>query len=577
MARTKRKVNPVKPELSVQETPKQRVYRTGGYARLSVEDSGRRGADTIENQKQLIKGYIESQPDMEFCGLYCDNGQTGTNFERPSFEKLMEDVRRGKIDCIVVKDLSRFGRNYRETGNYLERIFPFLDVRFVAVSDNFDTLNAERTSDGKPSSDGYIIPLKNIINEAYSRDISKKSGSALAVKQRKGEFIGTWAAYGYKKCADDPHKIEPDTETAPVVQEIFKWRLSGMSNAAIARRLNGQGIPSPSRYHYLKGDASCERYADAVWHGQMVSKILSSEVYLGHMVQGRKRESFHEGKKQQLLPKSEWAIVRNTHKPLIDEESFGLVQEMADSARAKYYESLGKYDNLGKMPNILKGLVYCADCGRPLVRYKSVSHGKKVWYVYICPTHSDNPQDCPKKYMQETELHGIIFDILKKQMQLAAKLSGRVNEFCLSAQSTAFDADLKRRADMAVQSLKRAQTLYESLYPMYAEDKALTEKEYMMMKQEYRSQIERSQKVLEAIEEEKKERRALTVENPWLENCMAFSGAEQLTEELAHALISRIEIDSGNNVSIELRYQDEYRRLARIMETGGKEAEEWKD
>lgn len=563
MARTKRKVNPIKPELSVQETPKQRVYRTGGYARLSVEDSGRRGADTIENQKQLIKGYIESQPDMEFCGLYCDNGQTGTNFERPSFEKLMEDVRRGKIDCIVVKDLSRFGRNYRETGNYLERIFPFLDVRFVAVSDNFDTLNAER------SSDGYIIPLKNIINEAYSRDISKKSGSALAVKQRKGEFIGTWATYGYKKCADDPHKIEPDTETAPVVQEIFKWRLSGMSNAAIARRLNEQGIPSPSRYHYLKGDAVCERYANAVWQCQMVKNILSSEVYLGHMVQGRKRESFHEGKKQQALPKSEWTIVHNTHEPIIDKESFDMVQEMADSARAAYHERLGKYDGLGKTPNILKGLVHCPDCGRPLVRYKSVIDGKKVYYVYICPTHCDDPQSCPKKYMQETELHEIIWDTLKKQIQLAGRLSEKVKRLHSSAQSAELRSSLEREAGTAAQELKRAQMLYDSLYPMYAEDKVLMEQEYIQMKQAYRSQIEQAQKALEAADERKKEQERRTVDNPWLKNCTAFMDADCLTEEIAHALISRIEIGGSNNISIELRYQDEYRQLVQFLEAAG--------
>ena len=166
MARTKRKVNPIQPA-PAPVAEKQRVYRAKGYVRLSVEDSGRPGADTIENQKELILDYIERQPDMEYCGLLCDNGQTGTNFDRPAFEQLMEEVRAGRIDCVVVKDLSRFGRNYKETGNYLERIFPFLDVRFVAISDHFDSLTAER------SSVGYIVPLKNIFNELYSRDISR--------------------------------------------------------------------------------------------------------------------------------------------------------------------------------------------------------------------------------------------------------------------------------------------------------------------------------------------------------------------------------------------------------------------
>ena len=198
MARPKRKVNPILPVAAPAEATK-KLYQAGGYVRLSVEDSGKPGADTIETQRELIQSYISSQPDMRLYDLYCDNGRTGTNFQRPEFERLMDDVRAGKIDCIVVKDLSRFGRNYKETGNYLERIFPFLDVRFVAVSDNFDTLTAER------SQDGYIVPLKNIINEAYSRDISRKVSSALEVKQKAGEFIGSWAAYGYRKCSDDKH------------------------------------------------------------------------------------------------------------------------------------------------------------------------------------------------------------------------------------------------------------------------------------------------------------------------------------------------------------------------------------
>ncbi len=190
MARTKRKVNYVQPAVEKAVAPQSRVYRAGGYIRLSVEDSGNPGADTIHAQRDYVLQYIENQPDMTYCGMYCDNGRTGTNFDRPEFERLMTDIREGRIDCVVVKDLSRFGRNYLETGNYLERIFPFLNVRFIAINDNFDTLTAERDANG------YIVPLKNIINGAYSRDISRKSSSALATKQRKGEFIGSFAPYG---------------------------------------------------------------------------------------------------------------------------------------------------------------------------------------------------------------------------------------------------------------------------------------------------------------------------------------------------------------------------------------------
>jgi len=557
MARTKRKINPVIPA-GVQEVPKRRIYHAGGYARLSVEDSGKPGADTIENQKGLVREYIENQPDMELCGIYCDNGQTGTDFQRPEFERLMEDVRAGKIDCIVVKDLSRFGRNYLETGNYLEQIFPFLDVRFVAVADRFDTLDAERTSEG------YIVPLKNIINEAYSKDISRKVGSAYAVKQAKGEFTGTWPAYGYRRCAEDPHRIEPDPETAPVVQDIFKWRLSGSSNTQIMRELNQRGVPSPVRYHYLKGDAKCERYADGQWNMKTIQKILTNEVYRGHMVQGRKRQSFYEGKKQQFLQKSDWVIVHNTHEPLVDETVFGAVQEIMEKRKADYWESYGKRPGT---PHILKGLVFCADCGRTMMRYK-FSKGGKIGYTYVCRTHKNNPQACPSKSMPEKELISVLWDTLRAQLGLADSLSEKLQKFLLSSEEDRFEVSLKREADAAVQELERAQMLYDRLYPMYAEDKLLTEQEYIRLRQSYRERIRQAETALEAVEEKKKTHTAQTEDNPWLKTNMCFQGEAGLTDEMAHALLERVEIGTDKQVSIKLRYQDEYRRLAELLDAG---------
>lgn len=561
MARKKRKINPLQqlPVLEIQPQ-KRRVYHAGGYVRLSVEDSKKPGSDTIENQKEFIHKYIEKQEDMEFCCIYCDNGQTGTNFERPEFEQLMKDVKAGDIDCIVVKDLSRFGRNYRETGNYLERIFPFLDVRFVSVTDHFDTLTAERTSEG------YMIPLKNIMNEMYSRDISKKVGTAYAVRQQRGEFIGAWASYGYQKCADDPHRIEPDGETAAIVQEIFRMRLSGMSYRNIAYILNEKKIPSPSHYRYLKGFVKCERYTKILWQAQMVKKILCNQVYLGHMVQRRKKGSFYEGKRQAALPESEWAIVQNTHKAIIEEEVFHAVQQISNERKAVYWERIGKYDGLGNRPNILKRLVYCADCGRPLVRYKSVTcSGTKLSYSYICPSHAQDPGLCPRKNMHEDSLIEILWETLSSQFALADKMAGQLECFMASDKQDQIGAALKRESDSAEQALKRAQALYDSLYPMYV-DKTITEQEYMQMKQDYRNKIKQAEEALRAVEEAEKERASQTEKNPWLEACRLFRGQEGLTEEMAHTMISRVEIHSNNQISIILRWRDEYQQLVQFLE-----------
>jgi len=387
MARTKRKNNPLVQE-TAPTTPTAKIYKAAGYVRLSVEDSGRPGADTIEGQKALLTGYIENQPDMELYGLFCDNGRSGTDFARPEFEKLMDAVRSGKVDCIVVKDLSRFGRNYKETGNYLERIFPFLGIRFVAINDAFDTQTAER------SADGYIVPLKNLINEVYSKDISKKSGSALETKQRNGDFIGAWAPYGYSKDPDNKNHLIINEEVAPTVRRIFAWRADGVSIVQIARRLNDAGILSPSAYLYETGEVKTEKYKGVLWHTQILKSILSHPVYCGHMVQGRKKQSFYEGKSQAFTPESEWKIVLNTHEAIIDEDTFEKVQAIAKQRKDEYHARLGKFAHLEHSDNILQGLVCCPNCMRPMVRYKNVSHGKKLWYTFICPTHASDPERC---------------------------------------------------------------------------------------------------------------------------------------------------------------------------------------
>ena len=391
MARTKRKINPLVQEVET-SAPAKKIYKTAAYVRLSVEDSGKPGADTIEGQKALLMSFIESKSDMELVALFCDNGRTGTDFDRPQFEKMMEEVRKGRVNCIVVKDLSRFGRNYKETGNYLERIFPFLGVRFIAVNDNFDTLTAERTQDG------YIVPLKNLINEVYSKDISKKIDAALTIKQQRGEFIGAWAPYGYRKDPDDKHHLVINEETAPTVRQIFKWRSEGISVVRIGRRLNDAGILSPSAYLYETGEVKTEKYKGVPWHTQVLKNLLSHPVYIGHMVQGRKKQSFYEGKRQTYVDEADWIIVRNTHEPIIDDETFEKVQQIAKQKKTEYHERLGKFAHLEHTENILQGLVWCPNCKRPLVRYKNVSHGKKLWYTYICPGHADDPARCRRRF-----------------------------------------------------------------------------------------------------------------------------------------------------------------------------------
>ncbi len=558
MARTKRKTNALVQEVQ-QSAPAQRVYKVAAYVRLSVEDSGKPGADTIEGQKVLLTEYIQSKRDMELVSVFCDNGRTGTDFDRPQFEKMMDAVRSGKVDCIVVKDLSRFGRNYKETGNYLERIFPFLGVRFIAVNDNFDTLTAERTQNG------YIVPLKNLINEVYSKDISKKVEAALRTKQRNGEFIGAWAPYGYSKDPNDKHHLIINEETAPTVRQIFAWRLEGLSVVQIARRLNNARILSPSAYLYEKGEVKTEKYKGALWHVQVIKSYLTHPVYIGHMVQGRKRQSFYEGTPQTYVDESEWIIVRNTHEPIIDEDTFNAVQKISKQKYDEYHAKLGNFSHLKHSENILQGLVWCPYCQRPLVRYKNVSHGKKLWYTLICHGHVDNPEKCPFVSIREDDLKDVLFTAIQSQIALAADMNAVMKKLNAQPKLRSQRLDLESKLETARRTLKRNQSLYDSLYQNYVE-KLMTEQEYVTLKARYKAEAEEAERVIATLEQKQSESKVYTSENRFLTEFRTFMGANTLTKEMTYALIERIYVDADKNIDIHFRYRDEYIAVTKLIE-----------
>lgn len=558
MARTKRKTNPLVKEVEC-AAPAKRMYKAAAYVRLSVEDSGKPGADTIEGQKALLTSFIENQPDMELEALFCDNGRTGTDFDRPQFEKMMEEVRKGRVDCIVVKDLSRFGRNYKETGNYLERIFPFLGVRFIAVNDSFDTLTAERAQEG------YIVPLKNLINEVYSKDISKKIDAALTTKQRNGEFIGAWAPYGYRKDPDNKHHLVINEETAPTVRQIFKWRSEGVAVVQIGRRLNDAGVLSPSAYLYETGEVRTEKYKGVLWKTQVIKNILAHPVYIGHMVQGRKKQSFYEGKSQTYVDEADWIIVRNTHEPIIDTETFETVQRIANQRKAEYNARLGKFAHLEHSENILQGLVWCPHCKRPMVRYKNVSHGSKLWYTYICPGHADDPARCRFVSIKEEELNEVLFTAIQSQIQIAADMEAVVMRLNAQPEFRRQRSDAAAKLESARRTLKRSQSLYDSLYQNYVEQ-LMTEQEYVTLKARYRAEAEEAERLITALEQEQRENKVYTTENRFLTEFRAFLGTDTLTKEMASSLVERIYVDADKNIDIRLRYRDEYMTLLKFIE-----------
>jgi len=555
MARTSRINAPV-----ILSEPVQTVYRTAIYVRLSVLNGNKDDGESIENQEAMLRGYIENKPCFSLRSVYSDNGETGVNFDRDGFERLIGDVKSGTINCIIVKDLSRFGRNYIEAGEYLEKIFPFLGVRFIAVNDGYDSIDPL-------SSDILSMHLKNLVNDIYARDISNKISPVLRAKQERGEFIGAWAAYGYLKSKEDKHKIVVDDETAPIVRDIFAWRLTGLSNQMIARKLTELSIPSPSRYRFEKGLVKDKRFETAPWQMQTIKAMLSNQIYLGHMVQGKKRKSLYHGQKQTFLPKDQWIIVENTHEAIIDRKTFDAVQWIDEARRQEYFGKSGRYGNVGNPENILKGMIVCGCCGTKLVRHKIVRVNKikepkhHVWYSYVCPAHAADPGKCSFTSVKETLVLDAVLGWIRKEIAVALEMKKLIESARHRAVVSSEQNTLTAEIEKAKQALVRIRRLRERLYDDYL-DELLTERDYLYSQERYKAQeAEQNERLTMLLDRQKHITKTKTRENLWLKSFLNFCDNPELTAGIVAELVDSITVNLDSTVRVTVRYQDEYGQL----------------
>lgn len=543
------------------------VWNAGGYVRLSVmETRDRKDSQALSNQMELLRGFIAQKPDLRLCGLYADNGETGTNFDRSEFQRMMADLQAGRINCVVVKDLSRFGRNAMEAGDYLERVFPFLGVRFISIGDGYD-------SAAPNAGDTLTVALRNLVNEAYSMDISRKSGSVLRQKQQRGEFIGAYASYGYLRDPGDVHRLIVDPETAPIVREIFHRAAEGEGVRSILRWLNTEGILSPGTYRYQKGICLDKRFADGKpkpWGQQTVKIMLGNPIYLGHMVQGRRRSEFYAGIPDHHLPPSEWTVVKNTHEAIIDQDTFDRVQALRQADKEKYKSNLGRYDHLGTEENIFRKLIYCADCGRPMVRYKDVTcKGTKRAYRYICPNYANllEKSGCSYKYLPDEVLKNTLGLLIAQEAALAVDAAALLEKRQNTAPSMA-ELELAR-ANSERASLER---LRERLMRDFLAG-VLSKEDHDRMKRRYAQEdVELEKRVKQLQKELRREKELLTARNPWLAAFRRHTGKVKLTRELAQALVERVIVYASDRVEIQLKYRDE--RAALLEELMMKDKEE---
>ena len=548
MARKSKRNQPEQP-LSVETT-----YKVGIYIRLSTEDK----KDSIESQTYQVKSYVDSQPDLAIYKIYTDNGETGTNFERSGFENMMIDVRSRKVDCVVVKDLSRFGRDYIETGIYLEKIFPFLGVRFISVNDRFDSFKCT-------SSEEMMLAFKNLINDIYAKDISKKIITAIEIKQRNGDFIGDYAPYGYSKSPENKNKLIINPETAAVVRDIFNWKLEGMNYIDIARKLNASGIASSFTYMYQHKIVKHERYKNILWRDNTIKGILTNPNYIGHIVNGKQKRAYYKGERTPTKMKPEdWIVVPNMHEPIIDKGVFDKVQALCEAIKLSR-----KAPAKAASDYLFKGLIKCPFCGKNVVRYKGRDKFGVVYY-YRCRIYnamSENP--CKRIGLREDVITNVVYKIIASQIKIAVDMEAVLEKVVKSAKyhksKEDFDNILSELRKKAARILNLKTTLYERYL-----DKMLTENEYIHTKNKYEESLELIHEQIDDIAKQATtEQEVISPQNKWVAAMCKFKKEKKLSKEMLQTLIERIDFDDDKNLSITWKHQDEYIAVVTLLTERG--------
>ena len=519
--------------------------------RLSVEDKHTHTA-SIETQQLIIARYLEQNPDIIVAQTYIDNGATGTNFHRPGFQQMLSDIEAGLINCVIVKDLSRLGRNVIDTGYYIERYFPMQQVRFIAVNDNYDSSSPDNAHDG------IIIPLRNMINEAYALDIARKIKTQQRQAMKDGKYVGGRTPYGYLKSPDDCHQLIVDPVAAEVVKTMFQWAAEGAGLNNIAVRLNEAGYLAPSHYKKNLGEITHENLVgNGHWQTRTVAKILRAEVYTGDLVQGVSKVIDH---KQVRASANEWTTVRNTHEAIISRELFAAVQKALDQAAQQAKDR----EIHSWSPNLLRGKIFCAHCGHSLHRQKCVRKKTKEVYVYHCISNNRIKKGfCPGAFIFEKELLDTLADMIQEQLDTT------LGQYSLGLENLTKEAEEQKNIQAKIasrkQEIQQLRTYQRGLYEGLIQNH-LSKDEYFAFKEKYESkieaisgEIEQLKAGLESITKQLEQYETLS------QDAQHIKENRQLTAALIDRLIDRVEVSSEKQITVHYRFQSEFEHCEEVL------------
>ena len=565
MARKSRKqsalVAPVK-------TSEDRVYRCALYARISVENERKREADSIGNQLQLLKDYVSERPDLSIFDIYSDDDISGVDFIRPEFSRMMNDLRDGKIDCVIVKDLSRLGRNYLESGEYIELVFPFFQCRFIAINDRFDT---------KYQQPDFSVQLKNLANEMYAKDISKKILSVKRNAQEQGKFTAGRAPYGYLLDPEDKQHLIVDEETAPVVKEMYEMMAAGNTLHGVATMLNERGIPSPGRLLYDRGISTTDKFKNSRWFMPTVKRILTDEIYLGWMVLGKYRSTYQTtGQKgMKKVPRDEWITTKGTHAPIVTEELFYRVQDYFAKTREAYGQA-SLYNSKSQRENIFRGHLRCGECGRAMTfRKKKNGKGEKQG-LYICPMHEHYNSDyCTKKAMKKEDLEEVVLKLIRAQMQLFTDS----RELCLSlnkreaskTKHKIFLSHIRKIRNQIDEIMERKASLYASFV-----EGIINQEDYISMGQDYAQRADELRILLAEMEQDaQKYSPAYATTGSWSQLIEQYKDEAVLSSEMIDAFIEEVVVHNNGHVEVKFNFRDELDEVIHLAAIRKREVERY--
>ena len=550
MARKSRKNMMPLEATALPDKEKKVLFKAGLYARLSHETEENIERGTIETQMELMKNYVKDHEDIVIEEEYYDASFTGTNFERPDFKRMLEDAKTGRINCIIVKDLSRLGRNYVEMGNYIERVFPFLNVRFIAVTDDFDSF--------RPGTD-LMMPLKNIVNEFYAKDISKKVSTAHRRKWTTDEYMCGFAPYGYLKSKTEKNRIVVDEATAGNVRLIYKLFLEGKGYTSIAKYLNEQGIMSPLMYLKSLGYQQNVK-TNGVWTKTTVKSILTNQAYIGSAVHGKVVIEKYNNIPLHATDPSEWVIVENTHEPLVDKETFEKAQERVNEISDAYFaKEFTKHPPNEK--NLLKGKIVCGDCGKGM----RLSPRTTKSYVYFCGTFSDgiNPA-CSRHKIDQEDVNKAVFAQISNHMRCCIDALRVIRE--LNARSSGLKKyDVYEKAiTRQRRELEKVNRKFSELYGDYSEH-LINESEYLTLKQQYLLKSEALKKEIDnLLISQNLYSKNYKIDADWENLINKYLKCRKLNKELADAFVDKVQVFEGGRISVNLVYDDCLEELLQV-------------